>query len=93
MSTLKIDRSDRLRVHAGRANLLIHPLAVPPFVVSAVSIPTCLFAGDPVSATTAAVMFIITLALQGDSLPFRCSFCPDDGGDDSSNAVIIRYEC
>ncbi len=65
MSTLKIDWPDYLRVHAGRANLLIHLLAVPLFVVSVVSVPLYLLAGDPVSAMVAVALCIVAMVLQG----------------------------
>ena len=62
---MRVDWSEYLRVHANRRNLLIHLVAVPLFVVAALTLSVALMTGNPVSAITSLVFALFAMVLQG----------------------------
>lgn len=62
---MQIDWSEYSRVHANRRNLVIHLLAVPLFFISFIGLVITLFRGEIVAAGSAAMVCVLSLALQG----------------------------
>lgn len=63
---MHFDWSEYDRVHASRANLLIHLIAVPLFIAAFVSLIKFLLQGDWLSAAFALGMALLAMALQGN---------------------------
>lgn len=61
----EIDWTEYCRVHAGRANLLIHLFAVPLFIASLVSLIKYFLRGDWLSVVIAIVFAVFAMASQG----------------------------
>jgi len=62
---VQIDWPEYCRVHANRANLLVHLFAVPLFIVAVVLLVRCIFRGDWVSAVVVIGIAMLAMALQG----------------------------
>jgi hypothetical protein len=62
---MSIDWSEYARVHASRANLLIHLFAVPFFIASLVSLIKYVLHGDWVSVVIVIIFAIFAMVLQG----------------------------
>jgi hypothetical protein len=62
---MRIDWSDYLRVHTDRANLVIHLVAVPLFLMSFLAFCQRIVAGDVSSAGIALLAALVAMALQG----------------------------
>ena len=63
---MRIDWPEYCRVHASRANLLLHLFAVPLFVAAFISLIRYVSRGDWVSASIVIVFAVVAMALQGN---------------------------
>lgn len=63
---MRIDWSEYLRVHADRANLVIHIIAVPMFIGATALLIVNLWRGEYVLAFAALMAALIAMALQGN---------------------------